>query len=141
MWCTSSDQVMPKTRMLCISFLHNSIFSLSIISQHLPGCHNQAADALSRDRLPLFHSLVSQAPLSQSPIHLTLVELLVSLCPDWTDNSWTTRFLSILQKVSHFNTKGIQISSEPLPPFLFSQQSSAASPIRNIFKSVRHRAG
>ena len=84
--------------MRCLFFITAS-FSLSILSQHLPGCHNQAADALSRDRLPLFHSLVPQAPLSPSPIPLTLVELLVSLRPDWTDNSWTTRFLSILQRV------------------------------------------
>ena len=84
--------------MRCLFFITAS-FSLSILSQHLPGCHNQAADALSRDRLPLFHSLVPQASLSPSPIPLTLVELLVSLRPDWTDNSWTTRFLSILQRV------------------------------------------
>ena len=84
--------------MRCLFFITAS-FSLSIISQHLPGCHNQAANALSHDHLQLFHYLVPQAPLSPSTIPLPLVELLVSLRPDWTNKSWTTWFPSILQRV------------------------------------------
>ena len=50
-------------------------------------------------------------------------------------------FFLFCKGFSPFNTKGIHISSEPLPPFLFSQQSSATFPIGNIFKSVCHRLG
>lgn len=85
--------------LMCCFFFITTSFSLSLLSQHLPSCHNQAADALSWDHLPLFYSLVPQGPLSPSPIPFRLVELLVSPHPDWADKSWTTWFLSIWQRV------------------------------------------
>ena len=122
MWRTSGyakhEDVMHLMR--CLFFITAS-FSLSVISQHLPGCHNQAADALSLDNLQLFHYLVHQAPLSPSPISLPLVELLVSLVQNGQTNG-QLGFLLFCKGFSSFNKKGIHICSEPLSPFLFSQQ-------------------
>ena len=91
-----NDDVM---HFICCFFLITTSFSLFLLSQHLPSCHNQSADALSWDHLPLFYSLVAQGTLSPSPIPFRLVELLVSPHLDWADKSWTTWFLSIWQRV------------------------------------------
>ena len=80
-------------------FFITASFSISITPQHLPGYHNQAADALSRDNLSRFHSLIPQAALLPTPIPLPLSELLVSLRPDWTDKSWSTLFPITLLRI------------------------------------------
>ena len=68
--------------MRCLAFLaafHGFHFS----SIHVPGRLNVAADALSRNNLTLFHSLLPQA-LQESIIPTTsVVQLLVSEVPDW----------------------------------------------------------
>ena len=53
--------------------LHSFFFilaqwSISITPQHLPGCHNQVADALSRNELSLFHSLSPHKSAHPTPI-------------------------------------------------------------------------
>ena len=60
---------------------------------------NTAADALSRDNLPLFLQQVNHADHQPSRLPEELVQALVTRRPDWTSQSWRTWFTSILGKV------------------------------------------
>ena len=51
---------------------------------------NVAADALSHDNLPLFHSLFPQVPWHTIPHTLALILLLQ--IPDWKSGSWMSQF-------------------------------------------------
>ena len=64
----------------CFSF-YCAHFRFHFSAQHVPGIMNTAADAISRDNLPLFFSLVPQTPRSTIPP--SLHELLISHRPDW----------------------------------------------------------
>ena len=113
--------------MQCL-FLITASFSLIIIFQHLPGCHNQAPNTPSWDRLPLIHSLVPQALPPhhfQSPLHWWSYWY---HCPQTGQRIHEQLGFFLFSKgFSPFNTKAIHICSEWLPPFLFSQESSGAS--------------
>ena len=50
----------------CIFFIA-AHYELSVRAAHIPGKDNMAADAISRDNLPLFHSQVPQAAKDPSP--------------------------------------------------------------------------
>ncbi len=66
----------------CCTSCNVSYFTVSSLScVHVPRVLNVAADALSRDNLPLFISLVPQAP--QFTIPPALVKLLITTRPDW----------------------------------------------------------
>ena len=56
---------------------------------HLPGTENRAADALSRDQLTVFRSMVPQAAREQAVIPPELLDLLLVTKPDWTTWQWT----------------------------------------------------
>lgn len=47
------------------------------------------ADALSRNHLPLFHSLHSQANQEGTLVSKSLLDLLILSKPDWTSKHWT----------------------------------------------------
>ena len=66
---------------------------------HVAGRLNVAADALSRDNLPLFFAQVPRAHPHPSKIPDELYQLLVHERPDWTSQSWRDRFSSSLPKV------------------------------------------
>ena len=57
-----------------------------------PGLDNAAADALSRNNLPSFQSLVPGARKEPARITESLLKALVQGQPDWTMISWTTLF-------------------------------------------------
>ena len=65
-----------------------------IFARHLPGACNSAADALSRDRLPLFFSTVPQASPHPTPIPHQLMQVLVLTQPDWISTDWANLFSS-----------------------------------------------
>ena len=73
-------------------------FSLSIFTVHLPGRHNEAADALSQDDVSTFFRQVPSACRDPELVPLELQELLVSHQPDWTSADWRSRLNSILQR-------------------------------------------
>ena len=54
---------------------------LSIVSEHVPGVLNTAADAISRNNVSLFLSLNPQMP--RRPIPQPVLDLLVTKRPDW----------------------------------------------------------
>ena len=74
-------------------------FDLTIFATHVPGRENGAADALSRDNLPLFHAQVPNAAKSPSRVPQELIELLIHRRPDWTSADWRTLYASIFQGV------------------------------------------
>ena len=90
---TSRDhEVMHLMRCLVfISAKFNFIFSAA----HIPGIHNQLADALSRDNYQYFESHYPQAQRLASPIPQALVNLLMVSKPDWTSQHWSSLWSTI----------------------------------------------
>ena len=82
----------------CLSFF-TAHFNVSLFAQHLPGRENVAADALSRNNLPLFLQQVPGAKQDPTLLPQELVQALILQRPDWTSVSWRNLFNSILQKV------------------------------------------
>ena len=64
-------------------------FQLTLSAEHVPGDQNTLADALSRNNLPLFYSLLPQAQKHQSQVPKPLLDLLLIKQPDWTSKQWT----------------------------------------------------
>ena len=71
-------------------------FRMTLFGEHIPGKHNQAADALSRNDHLSFLSQVPMASPQPSRIRHELLQALVVQQPDWTSQSWT----SLLQNIS-----------------------------------------
>ena len=67
-------------------------YNIHLSAVHIPGTLNTAADALSRNHMSLFFSIVPQVP--NWPIPLSLMELLVTQRPDWGSRDWTAMFLA-----------------------------------------------
>ena len=80
----------------CFSF-YSSYFRFHYSCVHVPGVLNAAADALSRNNLTLFSSLVPQAP--QFTIPPSLFKLLIATRPDWGSPAWTQLFVHSLTEV------------------------------------------
>ena len=89
---TSSDFLLMHL-LRCLVF-YAAIYSFDFASEHIPGTYNTAADALSRNNLTLFSSLVPQIP--HQPIPQAVVELLVENRPNWGSQAWTVLFKSSL---------------------------------------------
>lgn len=68
----------------CLSFILAK-FQLTIIAEHnIPGAYNDIADALSRNELALFRSLLPQARAQPIPIPKPLLDLVISDRLNWT---------------------------------------------------------
>ena len=72
----------------CLAFLEAQ-FQFYIWATHIRGPDNLLADALSRNKTSLFHSLYPQANKDPVPIPALLLDILVVSKPDWTSKSWT----------------------------------------------------
>ena len=94
--CARETNLMHLLR--CIFFVAAQ-FELTLTAAHIPGKDNTAADAISRNNLPLFHSQVPLAAREPSPIPAALVELLIHQQPDWMSTTWSQLFKSSLQPV------------------------------------------
>ena len=79
--------------MRCFYF-YTAFFRFDYIAVHVPGILNSAADALSRNNIPLFTSLIPQA--SQVQVPAPLLDLLVYQQPDWGSTQWISLFMSTL---------------------------------------------
>ncbi len=82
----------------CLFFLE-ARFRFEHKAKHIAGCTNTAADALSRNRVAEFFSLVPQAPRSSQPVPSALAELLWDKTINWTSARWTVLFRDTLQMV------------------------------------------
>ena len=79
----------------CISF-YAAHYGFSISASHVPGCHNSAADALSRNNTDKFLSINSQAQQVPDPIPQELIKMASMTNSDWTCPDWKARFMATL---------------------------------------------
>ena len=96
----------------CLVF-YAAIYQFDFRAEHLPGSHNLAADALSRNNLTLFSSLVSQ--MQQVAIPHPARDLLVETTPNWGSHKWTILFRNSLNRGS------------PRPPLQCTGQAGATT--------------
>ena len=75
----------------CLHFF-SAHYQLKVVAAHVPGKDNEAADALSRNNLSLFSSVVPQRQPHPSPIPAALLDMLLHSRPDWTSPSWRRMF-------------------------------------------------
>ena len=108
--------------LLCSLFFILAIWSLALTPQHFPGCHNDMADALSSNRLPLFHSLAPHMSPYPSPVHSSLQDILINQPQDWTNPQWLTQFITTLQTAyslpQNTHTPLVKNSSTPFAPVI-----------------------
>lgn len=79
----------------CLVF-YAATYSFDFVAEHIPGIHNTAADALSRNNLILFSSLPPQIPGVSIP--QAVLDLLVVSRPDWGSQAWTVLFKNSLTR-------------------------------------------
>ena len=84
--------------MRCLSLIECS-FQFTLVSRHIPGKHNDLADALSRNNQSYFLSHRPQAQPTPTPIPTPLYKALVSQRPNWTSTAWANLFGTIISKV------------------------------------------
>lgn len=80
----------------CFAF-YAAYFRFNFSAEHVPGAMNTAADAISRNNLPLFLSLFPQCPRVAIPP--PLFDLLIATRPDWGSPAWTQLFALSLTRV------------------------------------------
>ena len=85
----TSPDVLLMHLLRCMSF-YAAYYGFTFVSEHIPGVLNTAADAISRNNIPLFLSLVPQ--VARVVIPQATVELLVTKRPDWGSRDWTRLF-------------------------------------------------
>ena len=93
---TSQDQLLMHF-LRCLSF-YAAYFRFQFCATHVPGVQNSAADALSRNNMLLFNSLVPQG--RQFLIPSAILDLLVHNRPDWGSQAWTSLLRRSLTGVS-----------------------------------------
>lgn len=93
---SSADKLLMHM-MRCLAF-YSAFYRFQFIAEHIPGIHNTAADAISRNNLLLFYSLVPQS--RQVSLPPAVVDLIVNTRPDWGSQAWTTLFTSSLIRES-----------------------------------------
>jgi len=91
---SKDEQMMHLVR--CLFFIL-AVWDISLFACHLPGVLNVAADAISRDNLPLLFLKVPDVSRQATPLPQALVDLLVTVQPDWTSRSWSHLFKNCLQ--------------------------------------------
>jgi len=84
--------------MRCL-FFSSAHFDFDIVARHTPGAQNGAADALSRNKLPLFHTQMPRMAHDPTPIPVQLAESLSRAHPDWDANKWMGWYSYILAKL------------------------------------------
>ena len=99
----------------CLFFLE-AHFRFDHIVSHIPGRENCAADALSRDNITKFFSLLPQAPRMPSTVPPALADQSLT----WTSQRWRGLFRDTLQTVSRRELRG--------PTFQLRGDTSSSAP-------------
>ena len=87
-------------RLLRTLFFFSALHDFSISARHIAGSQNTAADALSRNNIPLFMSLQPHTQVAPSRIPQELQELVLNRSLHWTSPAWTKLFEATLRTVS-----------------------------------------
>lgn len=75
------------------------MYNVGVVSEHIPGCENVAADALSRNDTLIFRSQVLTAAENQTEIPPPATsQALVHEQPDWTLESWRRVLIEYFSK-------------------------------------------
>ena len=90
----------PLVHLLRCLFFFEAYFEFEHVVEHVPGSDNGAADALSRNKVTSFLSLLPQANPSPSPTPQPLVELLSDKSLVWTSPRWRQLLEATLRVVS-----------------------------------------
>ena len=90
------SKAMHLIRCLCLIECH---LNFTIVSKHIPGPHNDLADALSRNNSSYFLSHYPQAAPKAMLLPEPLLQLLVTQQPDWTSVHWAGLFNATIFKV------------------------------------------
>ena len=77
--------------MRCLSFFL-ARWEVSLVCSHIPGIHNGAADALSRDALSSFQRLMPGASKVPTELPYSVLNCLVRGAPDWANVDWVSLF-------------------------------------------------
>ena len=93
---TSRDNLLMHM-LRCLSF-YATFYAFDFESAHIPGTQNTAADAISRNNISLFLSIIPQAQHVTIPQHT--IDLLVTKRPDWGSAAWTILFRASLTRDS-----------------------------------------
>ena len=87
-------------RLLSILSLQSAIYDVTLVACHLLGIHNTAADALPRNNLVLFRSVLPLASPMPTIIPIPLQEMLLNPSLSALSHCWTQRLSTTLQMVS-----------------------------------------
>ena len=79
-------------------FLLCAAFKFTFRATRIAGVCNRAADALSRNNIPLFLQISPQASPLPYPITNHLYRVLILSVPDWLSLNWRSLFSSILER-------------------------------------------
>ena len=88
-------------RLLRLSALFCAVYDITLTASHIPGANNLAADALSRNNLPLFFSVNTQASPMPTVIPSQLIELVFNPSLSSISQKWILLFKSSLNTASH----------------------------------------
>ena len=112
---TRSSKEERLAHLLRCLFYFKALFQFELRGIHIPGAQNQAADALSRNRIDVFFQQVPEADLYLHPIPSRLVEILLSEDIDWLS---PLRSVLLRARPSRVNASNIRFWHETFPPFL-----------------------
>lgn len=88
-------------RLLRILAFFCAVHSIDLMERHVPGVNNTAADALSRNNLPVFFVSNPQASPVPLGVPLCLQELVFNQALRWTSPSWNQLFSTTLSTAWH----------------------------------------
>ncbi len=79
-------------------FFITAKYRFTISATHIPGTLNCIADAISRNNVARFFSLVPQANPTPTPVPPELLRVLIHNQPNWMSNNWRAMFSSSFQR-------------------------------------------
>ena len=77
--------------------LYCAFYNVTVTARHIAGTQNNAADALLRNNLKLFHSLIPQAHQQGLSLSPSLLELAFNSSLPWTSPDWIKLFTTTLK--------------------------------------------
>ena len=84
----------------CLFFMEAK-YQFQSMAQHVQGCLNVAADALSRNHLSTFFLQLPAADPHPSPVSPGMVDQLTDMTATWTSQPWTRHFATTVARELH----------------------------------------